>query len=202
MVMGYWGNGVMENAQTPQFNVSYWVCSLRSPTPPILGPDSRPRYSAPILGPDTRDGFAEMASPRWLRRDGFAEMASPTPFHGIPQGGRCRYAPPRCSGCHFVPLALRWAYGTTERKSYPTDLTDAQWQRIEPLLPLPKPGGRPRTTNLREVISGILYLLRSGCPWRMLPHDFPPWGTVWYYFRRWRIDGIWHRIHTRADYFV
>ena len=84
-----------------------------------------------------------------------------------------------------------------ERKSYPTDLTDAQWQRIEPLLPPPKPLGRPRTTNLREVISGILYLLRSGCPWRMLPHDFPPWGTVWYYFRRWRIDGIWHRIHNQ-----
>ena len=84
-----------------------------------------------------------------------------------------------------------------ERKSYPTDLTDAQWQRIEPLLPPPKPGGRPRTTNLREVISGILYLLRSGCPWRMLPHDFPPWGTVWYYFRRWRIDGIFNRIHNQ-----
>jgi len=105
--------------------------------------------------------------------------------------------------------ALTDAFGLRERKSYPTvspakrqasvpsDLTDAQWQRIEPLLPPPKSGGRPRTTNLREVISGILYLLRSGCPWRMLPHDFPPWGTVWYYFRRWRIDSTWHRIHTQ-----
>ena len=94
-------------------------------------------------------------------------------------------------------LALRWAYGTTNRKSYPTDLTDRQWTLLEPLLPPPKPGGRPRTVNLREVINAILYLLRSGCSWRMLPHDFPPWGTVWYYFRRWRIDGIWHSLHTQ-----
>lgn len=84
-----------------------------------------------------------------------------------------------------------------ERESYPTDLTDAQWKRLKELLPPPKPGGRPRTVNLREVINGILYLLRSGCPWRMIPHEFPPWGTVWYYFRRWRIDGTWHSLHRQ-----
>jgi hypothetical protein len=52
----------------------------------------------------------------------------------------------------------------------------------------PKPGGHPRTVELREVINGILYVLRGGIPWRMLPHDFPPWGTVWWYFRQWRQD--------------
>ena len=65
----------------------------------------------------------------------------------------------------------------------------------EPLLPPAKPEGRPRTVNLRAIINALLYVLRSGCAWRMLPHDFPPWGTVYYYFRRWRRDGTWERIH-------
>ena len=60
------------------------------------------------------------------------------------------------------------------RKSYPSDLTDEQWEILGPLLPPAKPGGRPRTVDLREVVNGILYLLRSGCPWRMVPHDLPP----------------------------
>lgn len=81
------------------------------------------------------------------------------------------------------------------RPAYPSDLTDAQWELIEPLLPPPKPGGHPRTVDLREVLNGILYLLRSGCSWRMLPHDLPSWGTVHYYFRQWRLDGTWERIH-------
>jgi putative transposase len=70
------------------------------------------------------------------------------------------------------------------RQSYPSDLTDAQWARLERWLPPPKSGtpkgGRPRTVDLREVVNGILYLLRTGCAWRMLPHDLPPWGTVHY----------------------
>ena len=78
-----------------------------------------------------------------------------------------------------------------EREAYPSDLTDAQWALIEPLIPPPKSGskagGRTRTVNMREVINGILYLLRSVCSWRMLPHDLPPWGTVHYYYRRWRM---------------
>ncbi len=81
------------------------------------------------------------------------------------------------------------------RKSYPSDLTDAQWLELAPLIPLAKPGGRPRTVDLREVINGILYVLRSGCTWRMMPHDLPPWSTAWGYFRRWRKDGAWERIH-------
>jgi transposase len=82
-----------------------------------------------------------------------------------------------------------------KRKPYPSDLTDAQWDELAPLVPAPKPGGHPRTVDMREVINGILYVLRSGCTWRMMPHDLPPWGTAWGYFRRWRNDGTWERIH-------
>ena len=64
------------------------------------------------------------------------------------------------------------------RKPYPTDLTDAQWDVLEPLLPPDTTRGHPRTTDLREVVKGILYVLRGGIPWRMLPHDLPPWGTL------------------------
>ena len=82
-----------------------------------------------------------------------------------------------------------------ERSSYPTDLTDEQWKLIKPLIPAAKPGGRERSVDMREVINGVLYLNRNGCTWRCLPHEFPPWGTVWYYFRRFRNDGTWKKIH-------
>ena len=81
------------------------------------------------------------------------------------------------------------------RQPYPSDLTDAQWLLIEPLIPLAKPGGRARAVNMREVFNGVLYLLRTGCSWRQLPHDLPPWGTVHYYYRRWRIAGDWEQIN-------
>ena len=80
-------------------------------------------------------------------------------------------------------------------KPYPSDLTDEQWEVLAPLLPAAKPRGRPRSVDLREVLNGTLYVLRSGCPWRMMPHDLPPWGTVWWYFREWRADGTWEGIH-------
>ena len=82
------------------------------------------------------------------------------------------------------------------RKAYPSDLTDAEWSILEPLLPPAKPGGHPRTANMREVVNAIFYLVRSGCAWRALPHDFPSWSTVWTYFRNWRLTGMWERIHT------
>ena len=82
-----------------------------------------------------------------------------------------------------------------DRKPYPGDLTDEQWALLAPLLPLAKPGGRPRSVDLREVANAMLYLLRTGCPWRSLPHDLPPWGTVWAYFRRWRDDGTLDLLH-------
>jgi putative transposase len=80
------------------------------------------------------------------------------------------------------------------RSPYATDLTDGQWALIAPLLPPAKPGGRPRSTDMREVVNGIVYVLRTGCSWRLLPHDFPPWNTVYYYLWRWRREGIWDSI--------
>jgi putative transposase len=80
------------------------------------------------------------------------------------------------------------------RQTYPTDLTDDEWRVLEPLLPAAKPGGRPRSVDLREVLNGIRYLLRSGGAWRLVPHEFPPWPTVYAYFRRWEADGTWERI--------
>lgn len=88
------------------------------------------------------------------------------------------------------------------RAPYATDLTDRQWALIAPLLPPAKPGGRPRSTDMREVVNGIVYVLRSGCSWRLLPHDFPPWNTVYYYFWRWRREGIWDRIVARLRAWV
>ena len=84
-----------------------------------------------------------------------------------------------------------------ERTPYPSDLTDEQWKLIEPMIPPAKSGGRHREVNMREVINGILYLNRTGCAWRMLPHDFPPWGTVHYYYRLFRLQGLWLKIHDR-----
>jgi putative transposase len=82
------------------------------------------------------------------------------------------------------------------RARYPSDLSDQQWALLEPLIPPAKPGGHPRTTAIREVINAILYLDRTGGQWRSLPHDLPPWSTVWTSFRTWRNDGTWQRIHT------
>ena len=82
------------------------------------------------------------------------------------------------------------------RRDYPSDLTDAEWKILQPLIPPAKEGGRPRTTEMREVLNAIFYIDRTGCQWRALPHDFPPWSTVWSYFRRWRNDGTWECIHT------
>ena len=78
---------------------------------------------------------------------------------------------------------------------YASDLRDAEWEVLEPCLPSAKVLGRPRTTSLREVVNAILYLLRSGCPWRMLPRDFPPRSTVQRYFYLWRDDGTWAEIN-------
>src|SRR5579871_6854304 len=83
------------------------------------------------------------------------------------------------------------------RKPYPTDLTDEQWQRLAPYVPAAKPGGRPRSVDIREVLNGVWYVLRAGCAWRLLPHDLPPWPAVYSYVRRWRLDGTWQRLHDR-----
>lgn len=85
--------------------------------------------------------------------------------------------------------------------TYPTDLSDRQWDCIKKLVPAAKPGGRPRSLEMRQVVNAIFYLLKTGCQWRMLPHDYPKWQSVYYYFRRWRDDGTWRRIHdtVRAE---
>jgi transposase len=82
------------------------------------------------------------------------------------------------------------------RKRYPTDLTDAQWAHLGPLLERPRShGGRPRTYALREVVNALLYVLRGGVSWRALPHDFPPWESVYDHFRRWKKDRTLERVH-------
>ena len=81
------------------------------------------------------------------------------------------------------------------RKPYPSDLTDAQWKIVKPLLPGAKTGGRPRTTDEREALNGVFYVLKSGCDWRMLPHDLPPHQTVYEYFSAWKKDGTWKKVH-------
>jgi putative transposase len=82
------------------------------------------------------------------------------------------------------------------RMRYPSDLTDAQWKCVCELLPKPRAGkGRPRTYPRREIVNAIFYLARGGCSWRMLPHDFPPWKTISYYFYTWRDAGVWQQVH-------
>lgn len=80
-----------------------------------------------------------------------------------------------------------------ERKGYPTDLSDAEWAALEPFFP-PARTGRPRQHAMRVILNAIFYVLRTGCQWRLLPHDFPPWPSVHYYFRKWRNDGTWRRV--------
>jgi putative transposase len=82
------------------------------------------------------------------------------------------------------------------RKAYQTDLSDAEWSCLESHLPAPKANGRPRIYPLREILDAIFYVVRSGSQWRLLPHDFPPWKTVYHYFRSWRLDGTWERMHA------
>lgn len=82
------------------------------------------------------------------------------------------------------------------RKPYPSDLTDQEWEIIEPLVPKPESRGRPRAHEDRELLNAIFYVLRTGCAWRMLPHDFGmPWQTAYHYFRLWRLEGCWRRMH-------
>src|SRR5918992_1338198 len=83
------------------------------------------------------------------------------------------------------------------RLTYTSDLTDEEWQILEPLLPPEKPGGRPRTYPMREVLNGIQYVLRTGCAWRLMPHDLPHWQTAYQTFRAWRQDGTWLRIQDQ-----
>src|SRR5919106_2931230 len=83
-----------------------------------------------------------------------------------------------------------------KRALYLTDITDREWLQIASGIPVAKGKGRPRQHSLRELCNAIFYIVRSGCAWRLLPHDFPPWKTIHHYFRAWRIDGTWQRLHA------
>jgi putative transposase len=84
------------------------------------------------------------------------------------------------------------------RSKYPTDLSDAEWACLKPHLPAPKkPGrGRPNVHSPRKILNAVFYVLKSGCPWRLLPRDFPPWKSVYHWFRKWRIDGTFEQLNT------
>src|SRR5918998_3521528 len=81
-------------------------------------------------------------------------------------------------------------------KCYPTDLSDDEWECLRLHVPTPNKRGRPRTHDTREILNAIFYVLKSGCPWRLVPKDFPPWETVYWWFGRWRMDGIFERLNA------
>jgi putative transposase len=81
------------------------------------------------------------------------------------------------------------------RRAYQSDLSDAEWSCLAGHLPASEANGRPRLHGPREILDAIFYVLKSGCAWRVLPHDFPPWKTVYHYFRSWRLDGTWEKMH-------
>lgn len=115
-----------------------------------------------------------------LARHGYVQQPHPPARSPTPHTERPAHPPPPRS--------------SAMRRSYPDDLTDAEWAILSPLLPPAKEGGRP-PADRREVLNALRYVLRTGCPWRHLPHDFPPWQTVYHYVRLWRKDGTWERIH-------
>ena len=82
------------------------------------------------------------------------------------------------------------------KRIYSTDLTDAEWACLEPHVPAPNKRGRPKTHTTREILNAVFYVLKSGCPWRLLPKDFPPWETVYWWFGRWRADGTFERLNA------
>jgi transposase len=96
---------------------------------------------------------------------------------------------------------IYWDRASLIRANWPaypasTNYCDTEWTFLEPHLPAPKDTGRPKTHNVREILNAIFYVVGGGCAWRLLPHDFPPWKTVYHYFRSWRLDGAWERMHT------
>ena len=81
-------------------------------------------------------------------------------------------------------------------RPYPSDLTDSEWELLQPLLPHPRGIGAPRRVDIRAVVNGILYVLDNGIKWRALPHDYPAWQTVYGYFYRWNQRGVWEQVNT------
>ena len=94
-----------------------------------------------------------------------------------------------------MPYVKPSAVAKPPRRAYPSDLTDAEWLLIAPLLPATRPRGQERLHSYRDILDGMLYILRGGNAWRAMPHDLPPWPTVYAYFRDWQDDGTWKRVH-------
>ena len=164
---------------------------------------------------ETKQPVALSSIYRLLDRHGWRQLgvgasavqaASGLPASGNPVSARQRKepSPPRGKPASGTPVSARQrkerstpkASSQQSAQSYPSDQSSQEWAILEPLIPPAKPGGRPRTVDMRAVINAILYLDRTGGQWRALPHDFPPWSTVWSYFRRWRNDGTWQRMHA------
>jgi transposase len=128
----------------------------------------------------TGDPIGKGAMGRALQRHGYVQQPRPAPIVPKPHTERSRpHLPPRRPAM---------------RRSYSTDLTDAEWTLLAPLVPPPRARGRPPRSR-REILDAISYVVRTGCAWRLLPHDFPPCKTVYHYYRLWRLDGTWERIH-------
>lgn len=136
----------------------------------------------------------------WRQRGAGASSTQPlesllTQGNMVSAAQRREQSPPKDKSAQRNTVPIRQGEERSTQ-SYPSDLTDQEWEILEPLIPSAKEGGRPRTTDMHEVLNAILYVDRTGCQWRALPHDFPPWSTVWSYFRRWRNDGTWQCMHT------
>jgi putative transposase len=84
------------------------------------------------------------------------------------------------------------------RQPYPSDLSDAEWEILKPLIPTPKGFGRPVEVDFREILNGIFYVQRTGCQWEMMPHDLPPYTTVYGYFQKWQRRGVWQQMHDQV----
>lgn len=90
------------------------------------------------------------------------------------------------------------AIANPQRQPYPSDLSDSEWKILKPLIPEPKGFGHPIEVDFREIFNAIFYLQRTGCQWEMMPHDLPPYSTVYRYFKKWQQRGIWQKIHDKV----
>lgn len=172
-----------------------------------------PKKSHPILGPSQRDELRRLreAHPKAtmvelserLEAACGVRISKATVSRELRDLGfqRCRAAPraslppepPRKRRYSSPPPLMPSSPGF--RRAYPTDLSDAEWAILEPLVPAPLPGGRPAQWSRREIVNAMFYVLRNGNTWRSLPHDFPPCSTVYWYFRKWRDAGVWQKVN-------
>jgi transposase len=216
-ILAQWDAGVPVAELAQQFNVDRktirnylalrdstgaLMCRQRGPkrtqkTPEVLAALERLRQADPAatlgqlaerLTEETGVRVTEHTIGDWFRQQGIRfrrRMAADRPSKSTSSEQPRPYRPSGVDGPGYP-----W-YG---RRAYPSDLSDAQWELIEPYIPPCKPGGRPQEIERRELVNAMLYLLRTGCPWRALPHDLPHWRTTHYYFHRWQKEGVWAQV--------